>query len=146
MRQTGRYYYSYFILGKYHELIIYLVSSWFYLNVSLNNDKILLFCFFFFFLANLIQPDENKDDMHYDAEIILKRQTLLEIQKFLSGEDWKPGALDDALSDILINFKFHDFETWKWRFEDFFGVDPYNVLMVRWDEGDLINSLLFKIL
>ena len=145
MRQTGRYYYSYFILGKYHELIIYLVSSWFYLNVSLNNDKILLFCFFFF-LANLIQPDENKVDMHYDAEIILKRQTLLEIQKFLSGEDWKPGALDDALSDILINFKFHDFETWKWRFEDFFGVDPYNVLMVRWDEGDLINSLLFKIL
>ena len=100
----------------------------------------------FLFLANLIQPDENKDDMHYDAEIILKRQTLLEIQKFLSGEDWKPGALDDALSDILINFKFHDFETWKWRFEDFFGVDPYNVLIVRWDEGHLINSLLFKIL
>ncbi|XP_071474241.1 chloride channel CLIC-like protein 1 isoform X4 [Marmota flaviventris] len=75
-------------------------------------------------------PDENKDDMHYDAEIILKRQTLLEIQKFLSGEEWKPGALDDALSDILINFKFHDFETWKWRFEDSFGVDPYNVFMV----------------
>ncbi|XP_058394662.1 chloride channel CLIC-like protein 1 isoform X4 [Diceros bicornis minor] len=75
-------------------------------------------------------PDENKGDMHYDAEIILKRQTLLEIQKFLNGEDWKPGALDDALSDILINFKFHDFETWKWQFEDAFGVDPYNVLMV----------------
>ncbi|EPY84669.1 hypothetical protein CB1_000459015 [Camelus ferus] len=75
-------------------------------------------------------PDENKGDMHYDAEIILKRQTLLEIQKFLNGEDWKPGALDDALSDILINFKFHDFETWKWRFEDSFGVDPYNVFML----------------
>ncbi|XP_019486149.1 PREDICTED: chloride channel CLIC-like protein 1 isoform X3 [Hipposideros armiger] len=75
-------------------------------------------------------PDENKGDMHYDAEIILKRQTLLEIQKFLSGEDSKPGALDDALSDILINFKFHDFETWKWRFEDAFGVDPYNVFML----------------
>ncbi|XP_036772537.2 chloride channel CLIC-like protein 1 isoform X2 [Manis pentadactyla] len=75
-------------------------------------------------------PNEDKGDMHYDAEIILKRQTLLEIQKFLNGEDWKPGALDDALSDILINFKFHDFETWKWRFEDSFGVDPYNVLML----------------
>ncbi|XP_006866068.1 PREDICTED: chloride channel CLIC-like protein 1 [Chrysochloris asiatica] len=75
-------------------------------------------------------PDENNDDRHYDAEIILKRQTLLEIQKFLSGEDWKSGALDDALSDILINFKFHDFETWKWRFEDSFGVDPYSVFMV----------------
>lgn len=98
---------------------------------------------FFFFLANLIQPDENKGDMHYDAEIILKRQTLLEIQKFLSGEDWKPGALDDALSDILINFKFHNFETWKWQFEDSFGVDPYNVFMVRWDEGDMINMFLF---
>ncbi|XP_037584043.1 chloride channel CLIC-like protein 1 isoform X3 [Cebus imitator] len=75
-------------------------------------------------------PGENKGDMHFDAEIILKRETLLEIQKFLSGEDWKPGALDDALSDILINFKLHDFETWKWRFEDSFGVDPYNVLML----------------
>ncbi|XP_029410557.1 chloride channel CLIC-like protein 1 isoform X2 [Nannospalax galili] len=75
-------------------------------------------------------PDENKVDMHYDAEIILKRQTLLEIQKFLSGEEWKPGALDEALSDILINFKRHDFEAWKWRFEDSFGVDPYNMLML----------------
>lgn len=77
--------------------------------------------------------------MHYDAEIILKRQTLLEIQKFLNGEDWKPGALDDALSDILVNFKFHDFEAWKWRFKDAFGVDPYNVLMVRWDEVDRLT-------
>ncbi|XP_073906956.1 chloride channel CLIC-like protein 1 isoform X2 [Castor canadensis] len=75
-------------------------------------------------------PDENKGEMHYDAEIILKRQTLLEIQKFLNGEEWKSGAMDDVLSDILINFKFHDFETWKWQFEDYFGVDPYNVLMV----------------
>lgn len=75
-------------------------------------------------------PDENNGDMHYDAQIILKRQTLLEIQKFLGGEDWKPGALDDALSDILIKFKLHDLEAWKWQFEDFFGVDPYNVLMV----------------
>lgn len=75
-------------------------------------------------------PDENKGDMHYDAEIILKQQTLVEIQKFLDGENWNPGALDEALSDILINFKFHDFEKWKWRFENSFGVDPYDVFMV----------------
>ncbi|XP_036308509.1 chloride channel CLIC-like protein 1 isoform X1 [Pipistrellus kuhlii] len=75
-------------------------------------------------------PDENGGDMHYDAEIILKRQTLREIEKFLSGEESLPGALDDALSDILINFKFHDFERWRWRFEDSFGVDPYDVFMV----------------
>ncbi|XP_037354801.1 chloride channel CLIC-like protein 1 [Talpa occidentalis] len=74
--------------------------------------------------------DEDKGDLHYDAEIILTRQTLLEIQKFLNGEEWKPGALDDALSDILINFKVHNFERWKWRFEDYFGVDPYDVFMV----------------
>lgn len=75
-------------------------------------------------------PDENRVDVHYDAEILLTRQTLLEIQKFLSGEEWKPGALDDALSDILINFKCHDSEAWKWRFEDSFGVDAYNAFMV----------------
>ncbi|XP_052035383.1 chloride channel CLIC-like protein 1 [Apodemus sylvaticus] len=75
-------------------------------------------------------PDENKVDMRYDAEILLTRQTLLEIQKFLGGEEWKPGALDDALSDILVNFKRHDSEAWKWQFEDFFGIDPYNVFMV----------------
>uniref|UniRef100_A0A8C2MSD3 Chloride channel CLIC-like protein 1 n=1 Tax=Cricetulus griseus TaxID=10029 RepID=A0A8C2MSD3_CRIGR len=75
-------------------------------------------------------PDENKVDMRYDAEILLTRQTLLEIEKFLSGEEWKSGALDDALSDILINFKWHDSEAWKWRFEDSFGVDPYNAFVV----------------
>ncbi|XP_043856292.1 chloride channel CLIC-like protein 1 isoform X2 [Dromiciops gliroides] len=75
-------------------------------------------------------PGEDGSDKHYDAEIILKKETLLEIEKFLSGEDWKSGALDDALSDILINFKFHNFETWKWSFETTFGVDPYSVFMV----------------
>lgn len=85
--------------------------------------------------------------MHYDAEIILKRQTLVEIEKFLNGEDSLPGALDDALSDILINFKFHDFERWKWRFEDSFGVDPYDVFMVGWVRGARLTGFkkLFKL-
>lgn len=97
-------------------------------------------------MANLIQLEENKGDVHFDAEIILKSQTLIEIQKFLSGEDWTPGALDEALSDILINFKLHDFEKWKWQFEDSFGVDPYDVFMVSWDEGGMINRFLKKML
>ncbi|GAB1288021.1 Chloride channel CLIC-like protein 1 [Apodemus speciosus] len=75
-------------------------------------------------------PDDDKAEVRYDAEILLTRQTLVEIQKFLGGDEWKPGALDDALSDILVNFKCHDSEAWKWQFEDFFGVDPYNVFMV----------------
>uniref|UniRef100_A0A8C0GT62 Chloride channel CLIC-like protein 1 n=1 Tax=Chelonoidis abingdonii TaxID=106734 RepID=A0A8C0GT62_CHEAB len=75
-------------------------------------------------------PDENIGDVHYDAEIILTSQALLEINRFLNEEDWKSGALDDAVNNILINFKHHDFEIWKWRFEDTFGIDPYNLLMV----------------
>ncbi|XP_061489895.1 chloride channel CLIC-like protein 1 [Rhineura floridana] len=69
-------------------------------------------------------------EAHYDAEIILTKQTLNEINRFLNEDGWKSGALDDALSDILINFRHHDYEAWKWTFEDTFGVDPYNVFMV----------------
>ncbi|XP_048354003.1 chloride channel CLIC-like protein 1 isoform X2 [Sphaerodactylus townsendi] len=75
-------------------------------------------------------PDDNIGEMHYDAEIILTKQTLNEINRFLNEEGWKSAALDDALSDILINFKHHDYEAWKWKFEDVFGIDPYNVFMV----------------
>ncbi|XP_060088308.1 chloride channel CLIC-like protein 1 isoform X2 [Heteronotia binoei] len=75
-------------------------------------------------------PDDITGDMHYDAEIILTKQTLNEISRFLNEEGWKSAALDDALSDILINFKHHDYEAWKWKFEDVFGVDPYNIFMV----------------
>lgn len=71
------------------------------------------------------------DHVHYDAEIILTKQTYLEILKFLNEETWQLGAMDDALSDILINFKPHDYEAWHWRFEDTFGIDLYNLFMVR---------------
>ncbi|XP_054837814.1 chloride channel CLIC-like protein 1 isoform X2 [Eublepharis macularius] len=75
-------------------------------------------------------PDDRTGDMHYDAEIILTKQTFNEINRFLNEEGWKSAALDDALSDILINFKHHDYEAWKWKFEDVFGVDPYSIFMV----------------
>lgn len=71
------------------------------------------------------------DQVHYDAEIILTKQTHLEILRFLQEEAWQPGAVDDALSNILINFKHHDYKAWHWRFEDTFGIDLYNVFMVR---------------
>ncbi|XP_064003182.1 chloride channel CLIC-like protein 1 isoform X2 [Pogoniulus pusillus] len=75
-------------------------------------------------------PEENVDHVHYDAEIILTKQTYLEILKFLNEETWQLGAMDDALSDILINFKPHDYEAWHWRFEDTFGIDLYNMFMI----------------
>ncbi|XP_038650733.1 chloride channel CLIC-like protein 1 isoform X2 [Scyliorhinus canicula] len=68
-------------------------------------------------------PDDNSE-VHYDAEILISKQDVTEMKKFLSDKTWKAGALDDALSKLLINFKFHDHEAWKWRFEDTFGVDP----------------------
>uniref|UniRef100_A0A8C9NB16 Chloride channel CLIC-like protein 1 n=1 Tax=Serinus canaria TaxID=9135 RepID=A0A8C9NB16_SERCA len=73
-------------------------------------------------------PGEDVGHVHYDAEIILTRQTYLEILRFVSEEAWQPGALDEALSDILVNFKHHDDEAWRWRFEDTFGIDLYHLL------------------
>uniref|UniRef100_A0A8C6YY50 Chloride channel CLIC-like protein 1 n=1 Tax=Nothoprocta perdicaria TaxID=30464 RepID=A0A8C6YY50_NOTPE len=73
-------------------------------------------------------PEE--DRVHYDAEIILTKQTYLEILRFLHEDTWQSGAVDDALSDILINFKHHDYQAWHWRFEDTFGIDPHNMLMI----------------
>ncbi|NXM79211.1 CLCC1 protein, partial [Serilophus lunatus] len=75
-------------------------------------------------------PEENVGQVHYDAEIILTKQTYLEILRFLNEEAWQPGAMDDALSDILVNFKHHDYQAWHWRFEDTFGIDLYNLFML----------------
>ncbi|XP_062279437.1 chloride channel CLIC-like protein 1 isoform X1 [Scomber scombrus] len=70
-------------------------------------------------------------DMVYDAKIRLSRQSMTEIQKLLDGEEsWRTGALDDAISRILVDLKPHDYEAWKWRFEDTFGVELYTLLQV----------------
>ncbi|XP_074954400.1 chloride channel CLIC-like protein 1 isoform X1 [Phalacrocorax aristotelis] len=75
-------------------------------------------------------PEENVGHVHYDAEIILTKKTYLEILRFLNEETWQSGAVDDALSDILINFKHHDYKAWHWRFEDTFGIDLYNMFLI----------------
>ncbi|KAL0160038.1 hypothetical protein M9458_043763, partial [Cirrhinus mrigala] len=67
--------------------------------------------------------------MLYDAEVKLSKQSLVEIQKLLNEEnDWTTGAMDEALSQILVRFKHHDHEAWKWRFEDTFYVDADTAL------------------
>ncbi|XP_010115959.1 PREDICTED: chloride channel CLIC-like protein 1, partial [Chlamydotis macqueenii] len=75
-------------------------------------------------------PEKNVGSVRYDAEIILTKQTYLEILRFLTEETWQSGAVDDALSDILVNFKRHDYEAWHWRFEDTFGIDLYNMFLI----------------
>ncbi|XP_053490075.1 chloride channel CLIC-like protein 1 isoform X2 [Ictalurus furcatus] len=90
------------------------------------------------FLAKLLKeidklglPTAVTAEKHYDAEVKLSKKRVIEIQKLVSDESsWRTGALDDALSQILINFKHHDPETWKWRFEDTFGVEPDTVIKV----------------
>lgn len=82
------------------------------------------------------------DRVHYDAEIILTKQTYSEILRFLNEETWQSGAVDDALSDILINFKHHDYEAWHWRFEDTFGIDLYNMFLVREEGGGFFCCLI----
>lgn len=60
----------------------------------------------------------------YDAKIKLSRPAITEIQTLIQGEDnWRTGALDNAISQILVDLRPHNYEAWKWRFEDTFGVE-----------------------
>ena len=70
--------------------------------------------------------------MFYDAKVRLSPQAVAEIRKLLDGEEsWRTGALDDAVSQILVDLKPHDYEAWKWHFEDTFGVEIDTVLKVN---------------
>ncbi|XP_029004686.1 chloride channel CLIC-like protein 1 isoform X2 [Betta splendens] len=66
----------------------------------------------------------DSSDVFYDAKIKVSQQSMREIRTLLEGEDnWRTGALDNAISQILIDLKPHDYEAWRWRFEDTFGVE-----------------------
>lgn len=76
------------------------------------------------------QPSDSTDVL-YDAKIKLSRHAMTEIQKLLEGDDgWRTGALDNAISQILVDLKPHDYEAWKWHFEDTFGVELDTLLKV----------------
>ncbi|XP_053368619.1 chloride channel CLIC-like protein 1 [Clarias gariepinus] len=90
------------------------------------------------FLAKLLReieklglPTSVTAEKHYDAEVKLSRQMVSEIRKIVNDESsWKTGALDDALSQILINIKLHDYEASKGLFEGTFGVEFGTVITV----------------
>ncbi|XP_069378062.1 chloride channel CLIC-like protein 1 isoform X2 [Paralichthys olivaceus] len=66
----------------------------------------------------------DSSDAFYDARVGVSKQAITEIQALLDGEDnWRTGALDVAVSQILVNLKPHDYDAWRWRFEDTFGVE-----------------------
>uniref|UniRef100_H2LN27 Chloride channel CLIC-like protein 1 n=1 Tax=Oryzias latipes TaxID=8090 RepID=H2LN27_ORYLA len=71
------------------------------------------------------------EDGTYDASIKLSKQAITEIKLFLDTEDqWRTGALDNALSQILVDLRPQNYEAWIWRFEDTFGVELDTVLKV----------------
>ncbi|KAF7665918.1 hypothetical protein LDENG_00126960 [Lucifuga dentata] len=75
-------------------------------------------------------PSDSSDAI-YDAKVRVSRQAVTEIQAFLEGGDsWRTGALDSAISQVLVELKPHDQEAWKWRFEDTFGVELDTVIKV----------------
>ncbi|XP_075038705.1 chloride channel CLIC-like protein 1 isoform X2 [Mixophyes fleayi] len=75
-------------------------------------------------------PDNSQPEVHYDAEVVLTKEMLMEIQKFLQNADWNLGALDEALSRTLVHFKHHNVEEWRWKFEDYFGLDVFTAFMI----------------
>uniref|UniRef100_A0A4W4F0N7 Chloride channel CLIC-like protein 1 n=1 Tax=Electrophorus electricus TaxID=8005 RepID=A0A4W4F0N7_ELEEL len=82
-------------------------------------------------IEKLDLPTDINAVMHHDAEVKLSKQGVTEIENLLNHDGtWRTGALDEALSQILINFKLHDYEAWKWRFEDTFGVELETVIKV----------------
>uniref|UniRef100_UPI0037E99999 chloride channel CLIC-like protein 1 n=1 Tax=Semicossyphus pulcher TaxID=241346 RepID=UPI0037E99999 len=87
------------------------------------------------FLSRLIKEIQrvglpsDSSEMFYDAKIKLSTQAMTEILTLLEGEDsWRTGALDNAISQILVDIRPHDYEAWKWRFEDTFGVEIETLL------------------
>lgn len=73
-----------------------------------------------------LQPSDSTEVL-YDAKVQLSRQAMAEIQTLLDGDErWRTGALDNVLYDL----RPHDYEAWKWRFEDTFGVELDTILKV----------------
>ncbi|XP_031720086.1 chloride channel CLIC-like protein 1 isoform X1 [Anarrhichthys ocellatus] len=73
----------------------------------------------------------DSSEVFYDAKVKLSTQAMAEIQALLEGEDsWRTGALDNAISQILVDLRPHDYEAWKWRFEDTFGVELDTLLKI----------------
>lgn len=103
---------------------------------------ILLFLFYFSFVS---QPTDSAVGL-YDAKIKLSRQSMIEIQKLLEGEDsWRTGALDNAISQILLDLKPHDYQAWKWRFEDTFCIELDTVLKVMLSSAPNISVFVVNV-
>lgn len=76
------------------------------------------------------QPSQPEDGI-YDAKIKLSKQAITEIQSFLGDKDQlTPGALDQAISQILVDVRPHIEGARMWHLEDIFGLEFDTAKMV----------------
>ncbi|KAF6714680.1 Chloride channel CLIC-like protein 1 [Oryzias melastigma] len=72
---------------------------------------------------NPAEPSQPEDGI-YDAKIKLSKQAITEIQSFLGDKDQlTPGALDQAISQILVDVRPHIEGARMWHLEDIFGLE-----------------------
>ncbi|XP_069593423.1 chloride channel CLIC-like protein 1 isoform X1 [Ranitomeya imitator] len=70
-------------------------------------------------------PEDSSSEVYYNAEMVLSKQMLIEIQKFIDDDDdWNLGAFEEALIKTLVQFRSHNVKEW-WAviFEDYIGID-----------------------
>ncbi|XP_062251633.1 chloride channel CLIC-like protein 1 [Platichthys flesus] len=73
----------------------------------------------------------DSSDAFYDAKVGVSKEAITEIQTLVDGDgSFTTGALDTAVSQILVDLKPHDCEAWKWRFKDSFGVELDTLLKI----------------
>ncbi|XP_069824072.1 chloride channel CLIC-like protein 1 [Dendropsophus ebraccatus] len=76
-------------------------------------------------------PEDSSSEVYYNAEMVLTKQMLVEIQKFIDDEDWNLGALEEALIRMLVKFRSHSVKEWWMRlFEDHIGIDLPTISMI----------------
>ncbi|CAH2311717.1 chloride channel CLIC 1 isoform X1 [Pelobates cultripes] len=75
-------------------------------------------------------PDESNPEVHYDAEVCLTRHMIAWIEKFTNDKDGSICNTREPLRRMLVKFKPHNEEEWRWKFEDYFGVDIVTLFMV----------------
>uniref|UniRef100_A0A3B3DJL5 Chloride channel CLIC-like protein 1 n=1 Tax=Oryzias melastigma TaxID=30732 RepID=A0A3B3DJL5_ORYME len=74
--------------------------------------------------VNKFDSPSQPEDGIYDAKIKLSKQAIAEIQSFLEDKDrLTPGALDQAISQILVDVRPHSEEARMWLFEDIIDVE-----------------------
>lgn len=76
-------------------------------------------------------PEDSSSEVYYNAEMVLSKQMVGEIQRFIDDEDWNLGAFEDAVIRTLVQFRYHNVREWWARiFEDFVGIDLSTALKI----------------